>query len=384
MFDFFVLFFFALMKMTFVVHSQYAPMPLKAAQFNALRTVYENLNCTNTRHCPRFKMSDPCPDIGFGKYARRLYCGNGDVLELHVDTDLGANAVLATEIGLLTELQTLYLINLNISGTIPTEIGRTKMVNMNLCCQRLAGTVPTELARLTNIVELDVGYNQLSSTIPSEIGLITTLFWPKFHGNLLVGTAPAFAAFVDQQVVGNCWLSQKENETNCFDRCLQPICCNSTRFCPFSVPTTDAVTTMEMIEPTRLTINAATTTMTIITTATTTMTTLVASNSERDLVLARDNDEWLIPVIATVVTLVVVLLAVIVIACVIRQKRGQVNRQAQSMPSAPSVVEGKSQYASLPSIRQSTATADGQFDNANVYAVIAKSTVTYDNGNINL
>lgn len=135
------------------------------------------------------------------------------------------------------------------------------------------------------------------------------------------------------------------------------------------------------------------TTTTIATSSTTatnaTNATSISNATDGDLILARANDDWFVPVIATVVAVVVVLLAVIAVVCVARRKRGQ-KPEAHSVPPALSVIDSKSQYTSLSSIRQSTdsqfvdANSERNFPDQNQYAVIAKTAVTYDSGNIDI
>jgi hypothetical protein len=379
------------------VHSQVDGKPLKMEQHIALQAVFQSLACSNQSHCPAFKSTDPCPNIGIGAYARRLSCRNGDVLELFVDapSSVDANAVLASEIGLLTGLETLYLFNLGISGTIPTQVGRlTAMVNMNLCCQRLSGTVPTQLSRLTRIVELDVVENRLSSTIPSELGLISTLSFPRFARNFFVGTAPAFAAFVNQTAQGDCGLARNDAETNCFDRCLQPICCNSTRFCPYvttSTSITTSITTMSTAATstsmfTRPNVDTATSAGANIsgTNASTTTTTndsvsTTTTTSDVDLILARSDDEWRAVAIGVGVAVLVVLLLTIVIVCVVRNKRKKQARPELQFTPPPAVhTIPQSEYISIGSL------SNAERPGTNQYAVMSKTVVTYDSGNIEL
>lgn len=66
--------------------------------------------------------------------------------------DMGLNGTLATEIGLLSNLQMLFLTSNSIKGTLPTELGL-----------------------LTKLERLHVPRNEIGGEIPSEIGLLQAL-----------------------------------------------------------------------------------------------------------------------------------------------------------------------------------------------------------------
>ena len=67
----------------------------------------------------------------------------------------------------------------------------------------LEGTIPTEIGLLTQLVELNITFNNKlqSSTIPTEIGLLTQLTALKMHGNDLQGTIPTEIGLLSTQLV---------------------------------------------------------------------------------------------------------------------------------------------------------------------------------------
>jgi len=76
---------------------------------------------------------------------------------------------LGREVVLLIELQTLGILGSDITGTIPTEVGLlTKLTNLGMVENRLTGT-PSELGALTRLDSLSLYSNLLSGTIPAEV-----------------------------------------------------------------------------------------------------------------------------------------------------------------------------------------------------------------------
>ncbi|KAI8845220.1 hypothetical protein BJ741DRAFT_659311 [Chytriomyces cf. hyalinus JEL632] len=96
------------------------------------------------------------------------------------------------------------------SGTIPTELGIvTSLTRINLLDNRLTGAIPTELGRLTNFAVYvswsPGGSLQLSlPELPTELGLLPKLeimdmdfsntqeqLYSNFNGNQLTGAIPS-------------------------------------------------------------------------------------------------------------------------------------------------------------------------------------------------
>jgi len=104
--------------------------------------------------------------------ANRATCTS---LQLHSSSLTGT---IPTEIGLLTELMSLYLHeNPGLTGTIPTEFGRlTKMGSLAFGVNPgLTGTIPTELGRLTAMTGFYMQRSDLSGTIPTEFAQLTAI-----------------------------------------------------------------------------------------------------------------------------------------------------------------------------------------------------------------
>ncbi|KAH1074327.1 hypothetical protein J1N35_026655 [Gossypium stocksii] len=76
------------------------------------------------------------------------------------------SGILAPSIGNLTNLQLLHLQNNNISGNIPSELGRPLQLH-TLDVSNFSGQIPTILSHLESLQYLRLNYNSLSGTIPS-------------------------------------------------------------------------------------------------------------------------------------------------------------------------------------------------------------------------
>ena len=97
-----------------------------------------------------------------------------------------------SELANLSQLTDIFLGDNQLSGPIPSELGRmTKLQGLELYGNRLTGTIPTELGRLTSMQGLHIDNNQLTGTIPAELGRLSNLRWLTLHDNRLTGEIPA-------------------------------------------------------------------------------------------------------------------------------------------------------------------------------------------------
>eukprot|EP00751_Fragilariopsis_kerguelensis_P020402 CAMPEP_0170902806 /NCGR_PEP_ID=MMETSP0734-20130129/49308_1 /TAXON_ID=186038 /ORGANISM="Fragilariopsis kerguelensis, Strain L26-C5" /LENGTH=554 /DNA_ID=CAMNT_0011297707 /DNA_START=233 /DNA_END=1895 /DNA_ORIENTATION=- len=121
----------------------------------------------------------------------QIVCQEGSVLSLTLDHDTIAGGSIATELGLLTNLETLILGNNMLTGTIPSEIGLlTSLKTILLEKNELSGLIPTEIGLLTNLEKIYLYENELSGTIPTEIGLLINLIELSSWENDFSGTIP--------------------------------------------------------------------------------------------------------------------------------------------------------------------------------------------------
>ncbi len=85
----------------------------------------------------------------------------------------------------------LSLTNNNLSGPLPTEMGDlTQLQTLQLWSNNLTGTIPNSIGNLSNLIELDLNNNKLTGAIPSAVGTITTLQKIRLDRNQLTGALP--------------------------------------------------------------------------------------------------------------------------------------------------------------------------------------------------
>ncbi|GAQ84093.1 hypothetical protein KFL_001760010 [Klebsormidium nitens] len=95
------------------------------------------------------------------------------------------------ELGSLTNLTWLSLVNHALSGPIPPELAKlTKLTFLDLSANNLSGPIPPELSSLTNLTVLELSGNRLSGSIPPQLGSLTKLTWLSLHSNNLSGPIP--------------------------------------------------------------------------------------------------------------------------------------------------------------------------------------------------
>ena len=96
-----------------------------------------------------------------------------------------------TELGNLSNLQSLYLNYNQLSGEIPTELGNlSNLGTLDLGGNQLSGEMPTELGNLSNLEELWLGANQLTGEMPTELGNLSNLEQVGINDNQLTGELP--------------------------------------------------------------------------------------------------------------------------------------------------------------------------------------------------
>ena len=107
---------------------------------------------------------------------------------------LGGNQLtggIPTELGSLANLQRLYLYNNQLTGEIPKELGSlANLQRLVLDSNQLTGAIPVELGNLSNLRELWLQSNQLTGDIPAELGNLSNLQWLYLYNNQLTGAIP--------------------------------------------------------------------------------------------------------------------------------------------------------------------------------------------------
>lgn len=99
---------------------------------------------------------------------------------------------ITSNIGLISNLEKLYLDNNQLSGEIPVEISNlNNLKNLYLYNNQLSGSIPSEIGNLNNLKLLSLGKNKFSGSIPSEIGVLNNLVQLGISNNQLSGNIPS-------------------------------------------------------------------------------------------------------------------------------------------------------------------------------------------------
>jgi Leucine-rich repeat (LRR) protein len=88
-------------------------------------------------------------------------------------------------------IKELWLDGNAISQNIPSQIGKlTNLESLSIADAQLTGTLPTEMGYLTNLRRVWLSNNQLSGKVPSELQKLSQLELFKVHQNQLSGSIP--------------------------------------------------------------------------------------------------------------------------------------------------------------------------------------------------
>lgn len=105
--------------------------------------------------------------------------------------NINMDGTLPSEIGQLVYLDYLLLSYSSLSGTIPSEIGLlTSIGYLHLTSGNMVGSIPTEMGQLKSLDFLKLGNNDLIGTIPTELAGLTSLDFLDLQLNSLTGTIP--------------------------------------------------------------------------------------------------------------------------------------------------------------------------------------------------
>jgi len=110
---------------------------------------------------------------------------------------------LPVEITYLSELIWLEMGYNNFSGSIPPELGKlTKLIFLTLNSSHFSGSIPPELGNLTNLGILNLSNNALSGSIPGELSNLVELIALDLGHNRLSTSDPRLTVFLNRKNPG--------------------------------------------------------------------------------------------------------------------------------------------------------------------------------------
>eukprot|EP01018_Ginkgo_biloba_P022108 Gb_10155 [translate_table: standard] len=136
---------------------------------------------------PNWRGADPCGFIWQG-----VNCTDSEVTLLNL-SNMNISGTLASDIGSLVGLRALDLsYNKGLTGPIPISIGN--LINLETLIAigcGFTGQIPNELGNLKSLTFLALNSNNLSGEIPSSLGNLAKLYWLDLSDNQLTGSLPA-------------------------------------------------------------------------------------------------------------------------------------------------------------------------------------------------
>ncbi|XP_062170493.1 probable LRR receptor-like serine/threonine-protein kinase At3g47570 [Alnus glutinosa] len=110
--------------------------------------------------------------------------------ELYID-HCNIKGNIPRDIGNLSNLMTLSLQFNELTGPIPTTVGKLhKLQGLRVDNNRLEGLIPFDLCHLESLFELNLGHNELSGPIPTCVNNLTFLRYLYLHFNELTSEIP--------------------------------------------------------------------------------------------------------------------------------------------------------------------------------------------------
>ena len=103
----------------------------------------------------------------------------------------GLTGRIPPELGQLSGLTAIRLLNQDLTGAIPGELGDlANLTHLGLDSNRLTSSIPSALGRLVNLEYLSIGNNRLTGTIPPALGGLANVRRLYLYSNQLTGPIP--------------------------------------------------------------------------------------------------------------------------------------------------------------------------------------------------
>ncbi|WOK96734.1 putative LRR receptor-like serine/threonine-protein kinase [Canna indica] len=141
-------------------------------------------------HLKSWNDGDPCISNWIG-----VFCNTSDDEYQHIHTlqllNLNLSGTLASELGLLSHLEVLLLNGNCLSGSLPEEIGNLPHLDrLQIDLNEVSGPIPKSFANLSKIKHLHMNNNSLSGQIPTELSRLPELYHLLLDNNNLSGYLP--------------------------------------------------------------------------------------------------------------------------------------------------------------------------------------------------
>ncbi|MCV6638803.1 leucine-rich repeat domain-containing protein, partial [Candidatus Albibeggiatoa sp. nov. NOAA] len=150
-----------------------------------LVALYDNTDGDNWKNNSNWKTVTPIDNW----YGINVTSGHVTTIDLR---DNSLNGVLLSDIGLLANLEYIYLQGNQLTGTIPSKLAQLgSLKHFYLYQNQLTGAIPSELGQLTNLQQIIFSNNRLTDTIPSELGQLANLELLLLANNQFTGTIPS-------------------------------------------------------------------------------------------------------------------------------------------------------------------------------------------------
>ncbi|MCP4710918.1 MAG: hypothetical protein GY869_20030, partial [Planctomycetes bacterium] len=166
---------------------------IPAEERAALIALYNSTNGDNWRNNSGWKGYNPESD-GFSQIGSEGSWVGVTASDYVTELNFFCNQLsgnIPPELGNLSNLSSLRLMDEQLIGSIPPELGNlSKLEILDFSKNGLSGSIPPELGNLTNLHNLDLSGNQLSGGIPPELGNIFCLLHLFLSGNQLSGSIP--------------------------------------------------------------------------------------------------------------------------------------------------------------------------------------------------
>jgi Leucine-rich repeat (LRR) protein len=159
----------------------------------------------------------------------------------------GLTGSIPKQIGLLSNLESLFVGGNKLTGALPNMTLMTNLNTLAVNGNALTGTIPTTIAKAIGLERLFFDENKFNGPLPNELGLLTNLTDIRFNNNAFTGTLPIelralknlkvlylydneFDGGLDNFLVTG-WASMSEYFP-CFDQsCLPPNAFSLSSFC---------------------------------------------------------------------------------------------------------------------------------------------------------